>query len=891
MAWFNRLFKLLRRGRDSTEIQREMSFHIAERTDDLMAEGLSKGEALREARKRFGSRSRKSSQNDRPDLFSWFESVLADIRYAARSLRRSPGFAAVAILSLGLGIGANTAIFSLYNALVLRTLPVQNPQELVQVTFGDGRTNFTNPLWEELRDQQDVFSGVFAFGDQRFNLADGGQVRDVRGYWVSGDFFRTLGVAPVVGRTLAATDDFRGCPAVAVVSYGLWQREFGGAADAIGKTLPLNGKAFEIVGVVDRAFSGVIVGRVTDVYLPICAFPIVSPGSDQLDARSTWFMSVLGRPESGVTTEQASARLSTLSAGVFGATVPRHWDADGQERYRSYVFAAREAPNGVSYWRSDYRPALLVLMGVVAVVLLIACSNVANLLLARATRRQHEVSIRRAIGSGRGRLVRLLVTESLLLSIVSAIVAVIFARWASAFLVGMLSSGGSLWLDLSLDMRVLGFTLLIATFTGILFGLAPAWRTTGVAPQAALRTAGREIADRRGRFAIGKLLVIGQLAMSLVLVVGAGLLVSTLTRLQTVDTGFNRDGVLLVSVDKRNAGYSPEESRVADQDLLERIRVLPGVRSASASRITPIGNSSWNMYVDVDGYEPADRRESLVWMNSVSDAYFATLETPVRAGRDFDSRDALGSAKVAMINETMAHRFYDEPQPLGRHFRMALPGEETETYEVIGVVADTRYDSIDEETLSIAYFPLGQEREPWGVLRVQLRTEGPPTALISAVTNLLKDVHPRISVRFTTLADDVAASLTRPRLLAILSGFFGAVALLLAMIGLYGTLSYRVTSRRTEIGLRLALGAARTRVLSMVLGEVGRLTVVGIAIGIVAAVASTRFLASFLFGVTAMDPKTLVLSSLVLAVVAVAAGAVPAWHAARLDPMEALREE
>jgi predicted permease len=891
MAWHNRLLRLLRHGPLWSEIEREVSFHLAERTDDLMAQGMSKHDAMREARRRFGNPTLRRERTYRTEALLWLESVLADVRYAARSLRRSPGFAIVAILSLGLGIGANTAIFSLYNALVLRTLPVEHPEELVQVTFGDGRAVFTNPLWEELREQQDVLSGVFAFGNRSFNLADGGEVRNVPGYWVSGDFFRTLGVLPVLGRVLDNGDDYRGCPAIVVVSYGFWQREFGGTADAVGSTLMLDGYPFELIGVVNPAFSGVDAGRATEVYAPVCAFTIVYPESDQLDARSSWFLHVLGRLERSQNAKQASVRLAALSSGIFGATVPQLWDREGQDRYRGYTLAVRAAPNGVSYLRGEYGPALLALMGVVAVVLLIACGNVANLLLARATRRQHEVAIRRAIGSGRGRLVRLLVTESLLLSLLSAIVAVVFARWASAFLVGMLSTSGNLWLDLGLDGRVLGFTLGVATATGVLFGLAPAWRATGVAPQAALRTAGRDVADRCGRFAAGKLLVIGQLAMSLSLIVGAGLLIGTLTRLQTLDTGFNRDGVLLVRMDPHNAGYSTEESSRTKQEILEQLRALPGVRSASASVITPIGGSSWNNYVEVDGYTPLVQEDALAWFNSTSDAYFETLETRLKAGRDFDSRDAQGSALVAVINETMARRFFAEPQPLGRHFSVKPPGGDPETYEVIGVVADTKYQSIDEETSPIAYFPLSQEREPWGTLRYQLRTDGAPTALIPAVANLIVEVHPRISVRFSTLEDEVAASLTRPRILALLSGFFGAVALLLAMIGLYGTLSYRVTSRRNEIGLRLALGAARGRVLGMVLAEVGRLVLVGIAIGVVVALASTRLLSAFLFGMTATDPRTLVLSAAVLGVVAVAAGALPAWRAARLDPMEALREE
>jgi len=891
MVWLRRVFNVLRRGKLSAEFQREVAFHLAERADDLMASGMTRQDAMREARRRFGGRLPQSDETKQRDPLLWVESVLADIRYAARSLLRSPGFTTVAVLSLGLGIGANTAIFSLYNALVLRTLPVQDPQELLQVTYADERTSFTNPLWEEFRDQQDVLSGVFAFSNRTFNLADGGEVRNVQGAWVSGDFFRTLGVLPAAGRLIVDSDGFRGCPAVAAVSYGFWQRQLSGDVGAIGSSLMLNGNPFELIGVVNPAFSGVDVGRATEVYAPLCTQPIVFPDRDWLDARSTWFLRVLGRPERDLSVEQVSVRLESLSTGVFGATVPDLWDTDNQARYREYKFGARSAPNGVSAWRGTYRPALLVLMGVVGAVLLIACGNVANLLLARATRRQHEVSIRRAIGSSRGRLVRLLVTESLLLSFVSAIVAIQFARRASSFIVGMLSTSRSLWLDLTLDVRVLLFTVAVAVLSGLFFGLAPAWRATSAAPQSALRTAGREATDREGRFSMGKALVVGQLAVSLCLVVGAGLLIGTLTRLSTVDTGFNREGILLATVDTRNAGYSEEESANANDQILARIRGLPGVRSASSSVITPIGNSLWNNYVDVDGYEPADRSETSVWFNSVSDEYFATLETPMLAGRDFDSRDAEGSVPVAVINETMAHQFFGEPQPLGRHFRTGSAGQGPVAYEVVGVVEDTKYRSMDEEQNAIAYFSLKQRGAFGSSLEFELRSDGAPAALMASVANVIAEVHPRISVRFTTLEDQVAASLTRPRLLAVLSGFFGGVALLLAMLGLYGTLAYRVTSRRNEIGVRLALGAARTRVIGMVLGEVGRLVVLGVAVGVGLTFAVSRLLTSFLFDVTATDPVTVSLSAVALGVVAVAAGALPAWHASRLDPMQTLREE
>jgi len=891
MTWHRRLLDNLRPGRRRSEIEREIEFHLAELTDDLVAAGMGRREARQEARRRFGNPKWEPEVTNEGDLITWIESVIADVRYGFRSLSRSPGFSAVAILSLGLGIGANAAIFSLYNSLALRTLPVDRPEELMQVAFGNGRTSFTFPLWSEFRDEQDLFDGVLAFGSETFNLADGGEARDVSGYLVSGGFFQALGVRPHLGRLLTDSDDYRGCPPVAVVSEGFWQRELGGATEAIGGTLVLNGAPFELAGVAQSTFTGIDVGRSTEVYVPICAEPILFPGSATLDSRSTWFLRVIGRETRGLPPDQVNSRMRVLSARVFGNTVPQDWGTEGQNRYRAYEFEAWSAENGVSGWRRQYQSPLLVLLAMVGVVLLIACANVANLMLARSARRRHEVAIRRAIGSGRGRLIRLLVTESLLLSLISAVVAVLFANWGSSFLVGMLADRSRLWLDLSIDLRVFSFTLGIATVTGLLFGLVPAWQTAGVTPASAMRGAGRGITDRGGGGSGGKLLVVAQLSLSLTLVVGAGLLIGSMKRLNTLDPGFDRENVLLVSVNKANVGYSVGESGAVDRDLLERMRAMPGVLSASASRITPIGGSVWNNRVEVDGFEPVDQEDAMVWFNAASDGYFSTLEIPFRAGRDFSSLDGPGSTEVAIISETMARRFFPGIDPLGQIFRVRPSGDEVRAYQVIGVVADVKYESIGEETLATAYLPLSQEREPWDVMRFQIRTEATPASHIPQVRDLIADVHPRICIRFSTLADEVSASLTRPRILAVLSGFFGAVALLLAMIGLYGTLSYRVTNRRKEIGLRMALGAARGRVLGAMLGEVGRLLAMGMALGALFAMACTRLLSAFLFGVTATDPVTLVLSAVVLSFVSLAAGALPAFNAARLDPMVTLREE
>jgi putative ABC transport system permease protein len=678
---------------------------------------------------------------------------------------------------------------------------------------------------------------------------------------------------------------------VAVLSDGLWRRDYGGEPSAIGRSISLDGHPFQIVGVADPRFTGVDVGERVQVFAPICAEEILEPGHAVLDMRSRWFLRIIGRPLAGLSAGQAGARLASIAAPVFATTVPQNWDPQDQQDYQKNTLAVRPAPNGLSYLREQYRGALLILMAVVGVVLLIACGNVANLLLARAAGRQHEMAVRRAIGSGRGRLIRQLVTESLLLSGLGAALGVGFAKWASRLVVGLLaSSGDAVFLDLSLDWRVLGFTVAVATVTGLVFGLAPAWRATRIAPQAAMRAAGRNVADGRARFAAGKGLVIGQLALSLALVMAAGLLIGSLVRLLWIDPGFRREGVLLVRANLSNA-YQQDVIRSTEHDLLRRLRSLPGVRTASSSMVTPIGHSRWNSIVHVDGYTPPKRDDALVYMNTVSDGYFATLGTTFLAGRDFDARDVQGSAPVAIIDETMARRFFNDPRPLGKQFSVDQPGGQSPSYQVVGVVQDAKYTRLNETPQALAYYPHSQGEVWGGGINYELRTDGSPAALVPAVKALLAQANPAIALDFQTLSEQVSQSLARPRLLAVLSGFFGGMALLLAMIGLYGTVSYSVASRRSEIGVRLALGAAPARVLKMVLGEIGWLVGPGLVLGLVAALAGARVLGTFLFGVTASDPPTLTISAVALSAAAFAAGAIPAWRAARLDPVATLREE
>jgi putative ABC transport system permease protein len=834
------------------------------------------------------------------------DALFRDVRYAIRALRSAPGFAAVAILSLALGIGANTAIFSLIDAVILKSLPVRHPEELVQVMMGrESYVGFSNPTWEHLRDRQDVFSGIFAYSRWGFNLSAGGEEHSVDGAYVSGYYFDTLGVHAVLGRTLTPADDTRGCTGSAVLSYGFWQSEYGGRAGILGKTISIDRHPIEIVGVTEPGFNGAEVGASSDVMVPLCAITHIGTGYPRMLDTNFYpvgWLQIIGRLKHGVSRTQATARLQTLAPQIYRAAFEqrglvmengRQLVPHERDEYLKRTFDTAPAGNGISWLRREYRLALIVLMSMVGVVLLIACANVANLLLARGATRQREIAIRMALGGGRGRLIRQLLTESLLLSGIGAALGILFAEWGARMLVRFLDVS----LDLSLDVRLLAFTSGIAVLTGLAFGIAPAWRGTRVDPQSTLKANARGVIEG-ARFGLGKLLVMAQVALSLLVVVGAGLMLSTFWKLISLDAGFERSHVLLVTVNLRDGNYPRERWSAVYREMLDQLRSAPGVRSASISSFTPVCHCRWMAEVMLQGYTPKSRNDALanfnpmVNFNNVSDRYFETIGTPMAAGRDFNGHDTATSPNVAIVSKSMAQKYFGAANPLGQHFRIRDGDFIGNPVEIVGIVEDAKYYSLRAEPSPLIFIPWSQGGPAGPLTTFELRpAAGAPTALTSGVKSAIARVNRDVSIHFETLAGKVDASIEREKLLASLSGIFGVLALLLSTIGLYGVMSYNVTRRRNEIGIRMALGAEQSRVLRMVLREVAMLIGIGLAVGFGAALGTTRLIATFLYGLQPDDPWTLGLAVVVLASVALLAGYLPARRAAQVDPMAALRDE
>jgi putative ABC transport system permease protein len=890
--------------RRNEELDEEIKSHLRMAARERVERGETPEQAAAAARREFGNVGLVKEVTREMWGWVWVRQFAQDLRYGLRTMRRGPGFTAVAVITLALGIGVNTAIFQLIDAVRLRALPVHEPQQLTEVRIEDmkgARGNFaswhpslSNPIWEQVRDRQQAFSGVFAWGTADFNLGTGSEVRPARGLWVSGDFFNVLGVRPELGRVFNAADDRRGCgTAGAVISHQFWQREFGGDPSVVGKSLSLDDHPFEVVGVTPASFYGPEVGRAFDVAVPVCAEALTSGAeSSRLDSGTDWWLIVMGRLKPGWTVEQATAQLNSISPGAFEATLSPKYPAESAQSYRNFKLAAFPAASGISQVRENYESPLWMLLGVAGLVLLVACANLANLLLARANAREREIAVRLALGASRARVVRQLLAESLLLAAVGSALGALLSGLLSDFLVSLLSTQqNQLFLDLSTDWPVLGFTAGMAILTCVLFGLTPALRASRVAPTEAMKASGRGLTAGRERFTLRRALVVAQVALSLMLVVGALLFSRSLGKLLAADVGFRQEGVLIAQVDSTRLNLPNEGRPSFKRELLERVKAVPGVESAAASNVVLLSGNVWGNDVWMDGADSSARKP--VNLARVTPGFFETLDITLLAGRDFGDRDTSSSPQVAVVNEEFARQISGGANPVGGSFWVeARPGGVPETrYEIVGLVKSTKYSDVREDLQPVVYFPMSQATRFGQYDQILISSDAPLAQLTDGVRRAVGELSPQSTIQFQVLREQVLNSLVRDRLMATLSGLFGLLALVLACVGLYGLVSYGVASRTHEIGIRLALGAQPRDLRLMILRESLLLVGAGVAVGLPAALAAARLASAFLFGLSPADPVSLSLAVLSLLTAALAAGYVPARRATKISPLTALRYE
>jgi predicted permease len=838
------------------------------------------------------------------NTIGFLETLWQDLRYGARQLKLSPSFFVVATLSLALGIGANTAIFQLIDAVRMRLLPVRAPEELVEVriqpkadhccsgNFSNRQPHLTYPLWDEIRKRQQAFSSMFVFGDYRFNLSNGGEARYADGLWVSGDFFRTLGVQPVSGRLLTEDDDRPGCGSPgAVITYGFWQQEYAGDRAVLNRTISLDGHTLPIIGVSPPYFYGVDVGHRFDVAVPTCAEPLLEGEDSHLAKRHHWWLAAIGRLKPGWTAASAATQMNAISPGIFEATLPTVYQPDTAKYYLGYRLTAIPAGSGLSSIRRDLEEPLWILLSIAALVLLIACANLANLMLARASTREREIAVRLALGASRLRVVRQLLAESLLLAAAGAICGALLAMGLSNYLVMFLSTERSrVFVDLGLDWRVFGFVAALAVLTCLLLGLTPALRATKANAASALKSSSRSITAGRERHLLRRALVVTQVALSMVLLVSALLFSRTLQNLMTLNAGLRPEGVVEVGVDVSRLNTTAERRTVIYRDLLQDIRSIPGVEAASSSGIVPVSGQGWNDRIQIlDGRKAGDVLTNFVSVNS---GYFQTMGTALVAGRDFNDDDRPSDRKVAIVNEEFCAEFLKGKNPIGTRFEiLPSPGKAPDVFEIVGITKDAKYLSLRDDFSPTVFLSFGQDPEPGAGTYFLVRSNLPLAGLREDLRRTIAKQSPAIIVQFKSFAAQVQESLLRERLMATLSGFFGGLACLLATVGLYGVVSYLVARRRNEIGVRIALGATRGTVMSLVLREATVLLAAGVGVGVGLAIALGRAASSLLYGLKAYDPTSIAVAALFLGIVALGASILPAYRAARLEPMLALREE
>lgn len=819
---------------------------------------------------------------------------MRDLRDAVRSLLGTPIVSAVAIFSLALGIGANTAIFSIINSLLLRTLPVREPQRLALLVDASGTDTWTHPIWKKIEEHSKLFDGLLAWSTERFNLTERGETDYAQGIYASGSFFEALGVPAILGRTFGEDDNRRDGGSdgpVAVISYGFWQKRFGGAVDVVGRKLSLSGVPFTVVGVTGPEFFGPEVGSNLDVVVPIGTEPLIRGGDSWIDHRSAWWLQVMARLKPGQSFESATTAVRGVQPQIRESTIPERWRPQDIAEYLSSPLALEPAATGTSSLRGRYRQPLAAILTVVGLVLLIACANIANLQLARAHARRHEMSVRLALGASRFRLARLLLVESLTLSLLGAGAGLGVSIWGGRLLVNQLSTQTrDVFLDLTLDWRVMGFTALVAVGTALLFGLVPAFRSSHIEPIEALKERGRG-GDGSARFGLHNTLVVAQIALSLLLVVAAGLFGQTFSRLAHLDLGFQQDRVLVVNCSQQREEAESVNPITLYQTLEESVSSLPGVARAATSLVTPMGGFVWNERVKVtDGPELSDR-DRVAHVNIVSPGWFATLGTSILAGRDFDDRDREGAPEVALVNQAFARRFMGGESPVGRTFRQDGGRQENPPLiEIVGLVEDAVYRSLRDPVPPTVYLPLWQSPDRPPFFSLSVRSSGrSPASLTQSVAEAISRSDKDLQITFRPLAEQIDSALIQERLVALLSAFFGGLALLLAGLGLYGVTSYAVSRRRFEIGVRMALGASPRLVVRLVIKRVAFLVGMGVVAGGIVALWSAGLAQGLLFGLKPHDPVTYALAAASLVLVGAVAGWLPARRASRLDPAETLR--
>ncbi len=835
------------------------------------------------------------------------ENLLQDIRFGLRTLGKNPGFTIVAILTLALGIGANAAIFSLTDQVLLRLLPVERPRELVVLSSpgrswgrswsdGDGATSFSYPDYKDIRDRNEVFAGLLARFHVQVSVAGHGESQLSEAELVSGNYFQVLGVRPFLGRVLTAQDETApGANPVALLSYGYWTRHFGSDPNILNKQLVINGNSLTVVGVVRPGFTGVQVGQVPDLFIPITMKAQMTPNWDGLADRGDHWVAIIGRLKPGLSTTKAEAGLLPMYRAILETdAIPQKFSHGGahEKEFLNRKLVLDTGAHGRAILQHDAGQPLLVLMAMVGLVLLIACANLAGLLIARGEGRQREIALRLALGAGRVRLVRQLMTESLLLAITGGAAGLALASWTLSVIVNSIPENeGASGLTAQLDYRVLIFACVVSLVTGVLFGLAPAIRATGTDLQSVLKDQGVNVSGGKANVRVRKTLLVSQIALTAVLLAAAGLFAHSLLNLKTQDLGVRPDHVLEFSISPELNRYTPAQTIALADRVQKSMEPLPGVRAASESEIPMLADSNSSSNITVQGYAAQEDEDMNVDQNWVGPNFLATMGIPLLNGREFSDADSSTSAKVAIINEAMARRFFAGHNPIGMRFGFGGGKDLKFDTEIVGIVKDSKNTDVKKAARPFVFLPYSQSPHA-GNATFYVRTNQDPVALTATMRNLMQGIDTNLPVYgVKTLTRQVDEIMFTDRLVTVFSLGLGLLASLLAAVGLYGVMAYVVARRTREIGIRMALGATQKNVAWMILREIIGMLVAGLGIGLIAAYGIGRVVESLLFGVKAGDPVVFVIAAGLLVAVALLAGWLPSRKAANVDPMVALRYE